>query len=348
MSLQNLFVHPDTTIRKAIEVLNDQHLRIILIVADDQKLLGVLTDSDVRRILLKSESLDQKVSNVMVKEPLVVTPHLSNQEILHLMKQKQIHQIPVVDSDGRVIDIKIIDELLFSELDAEAFLFVGGLGTRLHPLTEDVPKPLIKVGGKEILFTILDGLMEAGISKITLALKHKAEMIRDAIAKIRKYESIVSFVEEKNSLGTAGALSLLDASKHQKPIIIMNGDILTRVNYSSMLKHHLSEENLITVALRTEHISIPYGVVDLEGNRITGIKEKPEIKFFINAGIYIIQPEVLNLLEREQKIDMPDLIKTAISQNSRVGSFPLHEYWIDIGRHSELEKAAEDYDRYFR
>lgn len=348
MSFQNLFVHPDTTIRKAIEILNEEHMRIILIVADDQKLLGVLTDSDVRRILLKSESLDQKVSHVMIKEPLVVSSNLSNQEILHLMKQRQIYQIPVIDSNSRVIDLKIIDELLFSELDAEAFLFVGGLGTRLYPLTQETPKSLIKVGGKEILFTILDGLMEAGISKITLALNHKAEMIREAVAKIRKYDTIVAFVEEQKSLGTAGALSLLNSSLHKKPIIIMNGDILTRVNYSSMLKHHLSEENQITVALRTEHISIPYGVVDLDGSKIVAIREKPEIKFFINAGIYIIHPEVLLLLTKDQKIDMPDLIKTAISKKLKVGSFPLHEYWVDIGRHSELEKADEDFGRYFR
>ncbi|MCG6167585.1 nucleotidyltransferase family protein [Leptospira sp. FAT2] len=347
MSLNDIFITPDTPLRRAIEVLNEQHKRIVLITDSFSKLLGVLTDSDIRRIIIGSGSLDVPVSTVMITKPLTVTSDIPDNTILHLMKQKQIHQIPVLDDTGRVLDLKLIDDLLFSGIQAEAFIFAGGLGTRLYPITQEIPKPLVKVGGKEILFTIMDGLIDTGFQRITLALNHKADMIRNAIASNKHYDGIVRFVQEENSLGTAGALSLLDSSELKLPLLAMNGDILSRVNYASLLNFHEAEKNIVTMTVRTENIQIPFGVVELEGNRITGISEKPEYKYFINAGIYILSPEAVRMVPPNTKIDMPQLITHLINQNVQVGSFPIHEYWIDIGRHSELKKADQDYGNYF-
>ena len=346
MNLQSICIAKDISIKDALQILNDGHMRIVLVLDDTGHLEGVISDSDIRRAILKGISFELPVTEIMVRKPLVASKGADDKEILALMKRFQIHQIPILDETGKVVDIKLIDDILPIGDSPEAFVFVGGKGVRLHPITEHIPKPLLEVGGQPILFYILDGLLASGVNCITLALNYKGEMIEEAINNIPRYQRVIRFVREDSELGTAGALSLFNAPPG-KPVIVMNGDILSKVDFRSMVNFHLAEKNMATVAVRSESVQIPFGVVDLSGSRITKIVEKPKYEYHVSAGIYIFEPSMFNLIPRNARIDMPGLLDILLEKSMRVGSFPVHEYWLDIGRHSELEKAQVDFQKHF-
>ena len=338
----DLCIPPETPIREAVRVLNDGHCRIAMIVDEQTILLGVLADSDVRRAILKGLDFNLPVSQIMVKRPIVATPDMPDKALLFLMKRSQTYQLPIVEEDGRLVGLKLVDDLLQVPPQAEAFILAGGLGTRLFPLTEHLPKPLIQVGGQEVLFTIVDSLIAAGIVRITLAINYKKELIKEAMASRKQYIGKVFHLEESIRLGTAGALSLLEPLP-KIPLIVLNADILTKVDYQSMLNFHITEENDVTVAVRQEHVKIPFGVSTIEGTRITKIDEKPDFAFFVNAGIYVFKPDLLRMVPKDTPMEMPSLLNQCIRQCKKVGSFPVHEYWIDIGRPSELQRANAEY-----
>lgn len=346
MNLQSVCISKNLPIKDALQILNDGHMRIVLVLDGEGHLEGVVSDSDIRRAILRGVTFDLPVEEIMVRKPLVASQAADDKEILALMKRFQIHQIPILDQAGKVVDIKLIDDILPIEDSPEAFVFVGGKGVRLHPITEHVPKPLLEVGGQPILFYILDGLLASGVNRITLGLNYKGEMIEAAIGNVPRYQRVIRFVREDSELGTAGALSLFEAPPN-KPLIVMNGDILSKVDFRSMVNFHLAERNMATVAVRGESVQIPFGVVDLSGSRITKIVEKPKYEYHVSAGIYIFEPSMLSLIPRNVRIDMPGLLDILLEKSLRVGSFPVHEYWLDIGRHSELEKAQVDFQKHF-
>lgn len=346
MNLHSVCISKELSIKEALQTLNDGHMRIVLVLDEAGHLEGVVSDSDIRRAILKGISFDRPVSEIMVRKPLVASKGADDKEILALMKRFQIHQIPILDETGIVIDIKLIDDILPVEDSPEAFVFVGGKGVRLHPITEHIPKPLLEVGGQPILFYILDGLLAAGVNGITLALNYKGDMIEEAINNVPRFQRVIKFVREDSELGTAGALSLFKAPPG-KPVIVMNGDILSKVDFRSMVNFHLAEKNMATVAVRRESVQIPFGVVDLSGSRITKIVEKPKYEYHVSAGIYVFEPSMLSLIPPNVRIDMPGLLEILLEKSLRVGSFPVHEYWLDIGRHSELAKAQADFQNHF-
>lgn len=344
-SFKDICITSDVSIKKTVDVLNAGHKRIVLVV-EKQKLIGVVSDSDIRRAILKNIPFTRPVSDIMVTTPVVATPDMTDHSILFLMKKTQVYQIPVTDYDGKILGLKLIDDLLRVPTRAEAFIFAGGLGTRLRPLTRKTPKPLINVGGNVLLLTLLDSLVSAGIKRITIALNYKRSMIKKAVNKSDKYRDKIVFVEEKEKLGTAGALSLF-RSPLAVPLIVINADILTKVDYTSMLNFHHFENNIVTVAVRAEKVAMPFGVSTIQGTQIVKIEEKPEFTYFVNAGIYILSPIVLKLVSKRRKLDMPQLLMSCIQQNHRVGSFPVHEYWIDIGRPKDLAQAKTEFRHYF-
>lgn len=338
-ALDKICIPPQLSIAESVRILNDGHRRIVLIIDSRRRLLGVLADSDIRRAMLKGVSFGLPVSQIMVRKPVVATSEMSDQAVVSLMKTTRCYEIPVVDQQGRVVGLRTLDSFVGQRQDAEVMIMAGGRGTRLRPLTHRLPKPLVPVNGRAMLFNLLDQLIMAGFGKITLALNYKAALIQQAIARVPEYAGIVRFVVEPRRLGTAGALGLM--SPPPSPFLVLNADVLTSMDYASMLRFHRMERNHMTLAVVEERHLLSYGVVQLRGSRVIGVVEKPVHRYFCNAGIYVIDPCLIRHISPNRVFDMPDLINAAIAARNRVGSFPLHENWLDIGVRDQLLLARK-------
>lgn len=344
--MDDILIGPDTSIDRALTVLNDAHRRIVLVVDGDRRLLGVATDSNFRRAMLERHDFHRPIAEIMTRSPITAVPDMSEPQILHLMERSHCHELPVIDASGKVVDLLSIETMLLRRSEGSprvAVVMAGGRGERLRPITESIPKPLVEVGGRPILFTILDQLMAAEFGVVYLAVNYMAKAIEQAVALQPAYARLVRYIREEERLGTAGALSLLPEPP-SGPITVMNGDLLTAINFPEMMRFHRHEQNALTVALREEKVRIPYGVAQLEGTRIVGMREKPEYTHFVNTGVYVVDPSALALLERGVPTDMTTLIDRTIASGRRVGCFPVHEYWLDIGVPSQLRQADQDYD----
>lgn len=350
LALDKLLVPPDLPIINVVDALNAAHKRIILVADPDRRLLGVVTDSNIRRAILARVDFQRPVAEIMITNPATVTTAASDEQILALMESSTLFQIPVVDEAGRVVDVRFIEEVLRHTHEREpktAVVMAGGLGQRLRPLTDSTPKPLLHIGDRPILFTLLDQLIAAGFDRVWITLNYLGDRIREAVSAEQRYAEVVGFVEETERLGTAGALTLLPEAP-STPLLVTNGDLLMKVALDEMMRFHAHERNAVTVALKEERYVIPYGVAKLDGTRVTSLEEKPEIGFHINTGVYVLEPDLLQGLPAGQALDMPDLIRGALARGRRVGCFPVHEYWQDIGQPAQLERARVDYDRFFR
>jgi dTDP-glucose pyrophosphorylase len=325
----------------------DQGNLQLAIVERDGKIVGTVTDGDVRRALLSGVGLDASVDLVMNRTPITAPVGISNAGALNLMSRHSIHQLPIVDADGKVIEVKLIDDLtLAQQSDHWVVLMAGGLGSRLKPITDDLPKPLIRVGDKPILETVLTGFVKAGFGKFFISVNYKAEMIREYFGDGSAWGVDISYLEENERLGTAGALSLLPERPTQ-PFFVMNGDLLTTVNFEQMLKYHREHQAFSTVCIREHSVTVPFGVIDFDDHRLLGIREKPTQKFFVNAGVYLLDPGILDLVAANEVIDMPTLIERTIADGKQSVVFPLREYWIDVGRLDDLQRASDEFQRIF-
>jgi len=334
-------------IADAIRVLEDSPLRIAFVVDENNTLAGTITDGDIRRGLISHVGLTESVNTVMNKQPVVAASSQGRESILALMRARDIRQIPVVDTDGCIVRVELLDELQQSSqshygLENSVVLMAGGAGKRLHPLTTSTPKPMLRVGEKPILETIIEQLMEAGFRKFYVSIFYKGQVVRDYFGDGSKWGIDIEYLEESTPLGTAGALSLLPRSNDRHPIVVMNGDILTRVDFRQLLEFHEEQNGRLTMCVREYDFQVPYGVVELLEHRVLRIKEKPMHKFFVNAGIYVIDEDLINGLLRDQAIDMPDFINTRIDHGQDVNVFPIHEYWLDIGLVEQYKKAQAD------
>jgi len=339
-------VSETTPILDAIRTMDEGRLQIAL-VERQGRLVGTLTDGDVRRALLSGATLSQSVEAIMNSSPIIANAGITNEAALALMRKHSIHQLPIVDANGMIVEIKLIDDLTrVSHADYWVVLMAGGQGTRLRPLTEDLPKPLIKVGGRPILETILSNFIAAGFAKFFFSVNYKAEMIQEYFGDGSKWGVDISYLEEKTKLGTAGALSLLP-SRPVNPIIVMNGDLLTTINFQQLIKYHQEHRAVATACVLEHTTTIPYGVVEISENAVTGIREKPTLKQFINAGVYLLQPEAFEYIEAGKPLDMPSLLNILVEKNKTTVAFPLREYWIDIGRLDDLKRASDEYQHVF-
>ncbi|MBN2866886.1 MAG: nucleotidyltransferase family protein, partial [Thiotrichales bacterium] len=340
-------VSPSISIRQALILLDQTALQILLVVDDENKLLGTITDGDIRRGLLKGLTLDDAIETMVFKNPTVGHVNESNQEIIKKAIAKKIHQIPVVDAENRVVGLKEIEELLKPEIKPnKVILMVGGLGTRLYPLTKETPKPMLKVGGKPILETIVLRFADYGFVNIVMCVNYKADMIKTHFGDGSKFGVNIEYVLEQERMGTAGALSLL-STRPGEPFFVMNGDLLTNVNFESLLDYHIAQQAMATMCVREYDFQVPYGVVKVEGNQIQSIEEKPVHKFFVSAGIYMLSPTTLEHIPQGQYYDMPTLFEKLIAQKKNTLSFLIHEYWLDIGRMNEYEQANREYSEVF-
>ena len=344
---KRLCILEETTIFEAIQVLNQVSKRIVIVVTEDFKLLGILIDMDIRRIILNKIPLDSPVNKVMNQNPHIVSPQTSESEMLNLITMFGCHQLPVVNDQGVVVDLITSNQLMQpNPISNQVIIMAGGLGTRLHPITHTIPKPLIEIAGTPILFILLDQLLKSGFGDFTLTLNYKSERIRKAVKSKPTLKSKVDYIVEPKRLGTAGSLGLLK-KKPTDSFFVMNADILTNIDYTAMLDFHNRNESDITLAIRKEEQEIPYGVIDVLDFQVLNIREKPSYTYFSNVGIYIIHPKVLNLIKKNEYLDMPTLINLAIENGFNVKNFPIHEYWIDIGNPNQLARAQKDYPIYF-
>lgn len=336
---KKVVVSPDTLLGGVITAINKGGLQVALVVGPDDRLLGILTDGNIRRAILAGKTIEVPVSEVMNSKPTTVPPGMPIEELLALMRRTHLHHIPEIDEKGRLVGLVTLDELIGAvDRPNWVVLMAGGLGTRLQPLTDDTPKPLLAVGGKPILQTILESFAEQGFKKIFLSVNYKAEMIRNHFGTGERWGVQVEYLHEMSRLGTAGALSLLPGSP-TAPIVVMNGDLLTRANFNNLLQFHNAQGAIATMAVREYDFQVPYGVVRLDGTRISAIEEKPVQRFFVNAGIYVLSPDALKHLPGATFFNMPTLFEQLIAAGEEIAAYPLREHWLDIGRLEEFERA---------
>lgn len=345
--IENLKLNINSTIKEALEIIDKAAMQIALVIDDSDKLLGTLTDGDIRRGLLRGLDLNSSIKTIVYKTPTVANISDTKEEILKLALSKKLHQVPIIDNDGKIVGIQEIEELIKPKNKTnKVILMVGGLGTRLRPLTENTPKPMLKVGNKPILQTIVEKFSEYGYTNIVMCVNYKSYVIQDYFGDGKKFGVNIEYILEKQRMGTAGALSLLK-EKPDEPFFVMNGDLLTNVNFEHLHDFHSANNSMGTMCVREYDFQVPYGVVNIDGSKILSIEEKPTHKFFVSAGIYMLSPESLEYIPKNEFYDMPTLFEELISENKNTISFPLREYWLDIGRMEEYRKANEEYDEVF-
>lgn len=336
-------VLPDTSLEQAIGTLDKGGLGIVLVTDANDVLLGTMTDGDVRRALLRHQTMSTPVSEIMCATPQVADSTWSREKLLAVMESTRLLQLPVVDASCRVLAIETLHDMLNRKrLDNPVFLMAGGFGKRLYPLTQDCPKPMLKVGDKPILELILQGFVEAGFHRFYISTHYLPEIIRNHFGDGSRWNVSIQYVHEENPLGTGGALGLLPHDEIDLPLFLMNGDLLTRVDYRSLLDFHERHEGSATLCVREYEQQIPYGVIQSDGHRITQIVEKPIQRYFISAGIYMLSPELVCSVAPGERIDMPELLEREIGVGRDVNMFPVHEYWLDIGRMDDFQRAQQE------
>ena len=346
-NVENLLIPENITIKEALKTIDKGAIRIALVVDEANKLLGTLSDGDIRRGLLKNYSLDDSIKDLYFKNPTVALSDESKEKIIQKAIKNQVYQIPIVDENNHLVDIVNLATLLnVTKKRNRVILMAGGLGTRLRPLTEDMPKPMLKVGNKPILETIIKNFASHGFVNITISLNYKAEMIREYFKDGSDFGVNIDYVEENTRLGTAGALSLLKEQPNE-PFFVMNADLLTDVNFSNLLDFHCFGNANATMCVREYEYQVPYGVIEIQNDSIASIVEKPIKKFFVNAGIYVLSSNIFEYIPQNEFFDMPTLFNILIEKQKKVLSFPIHEYWLDIGRMSDFEQAQSEYFRIF-
>jgi dTDP-glucose pyrophosphorylase len=344
---ENKFVRPDATVRDAIESIDAGAIEIALAVDDRRHLIGTISDGDVRRALMRGVPLDSPVTEVIHPSPITAEMGTHDDELLRLMTEHGIEQIPLLE-DNRVVDVAFIRDLVHAHGDDHAVVIMaGGKGTRLLPLTDQTPKPMLHVGGRPLLETMLDQIRDAGFSRVLMAVNYRADVIESHFGDGSRFGVAIDYIREPQRLGSAGALKLA-REKLEQPFIVMNADLLTNVNLSALMRFHRDDRNLITAGVRRFILEVPFGVVELSGSRVTEVNEKPSLEFFVNAGIYAVSPEAVALIPAEQQLfDMTDLIEAALARGGRVGGFPVREYWLDIGQVSDYQRAIDEHGTYF-
>jgi dTDP-glucose pyrophosphorylase len=322
---------------------------VALVVDEQQRLLATVTDGDIRRAILAGLDLNDPVmrlkqtqSNMPVAAPITTRIGTSESEILALMHLHAVRQVPLLDEEGRVCKLTVMDDIVReSELPVTGVIMAGGFGSRLMPLTETVPKPMLPINGRPLLEHMLDKLHKAGIRSVNVTTHYLSESIIEHFSDGSKFGIHLNYFQEAEPLGTAGGLAKMNCGA--EPLLVLNGDVLTDVNVRAMLSFHRENSSNLTVGVRQYEVEVPFGLVETNGSgKVTAIKEKPVLRHFINAGIYLVDPAVCRLVPENRRFDMPDLIAAVIDSGGTVISFPVREYWIDIGQLEQYRKAEAD------
>ncbi len=337
-------VTEESSIRAAMEVIDHCAKGIALVVDSEKRVLATVTDGDIRRAILAGIDLDHALSRLLKPKqdkPVVADMGTPERELLRLMERHSVRQIPLLDERGRVSGLAVLHEIMRqSELPLTGVIMAGGYGKRLLPLTEKVPKPMLPLNGRPSLEHTLAKLRQSGIRSVNLATHHLSDAIVEHFKDGSGFGVELRYFQEEEPLGTAGGLAKMTSGTD--PLLIINGDVLTSLDVRAMLDFHREHRALLTVGVRQYDIEVPFGVVDTQGVRVVSIQEKPVLRHFINAGIYIADRSICRLVPEGRRFDMTDLICAVIESGGTVISFPIREYWIDIGRIEQYEKAELD------
>lgn len=338
-------IRPGASVREALERIDAGGVRIALVVDEGGGLTGIVTDGDLRRGLLRNVSFDAPVEQIMNPQPVVASESDERGELLEVMTKHDLVLLPILDQSGKVVGLESIHHLLETrERDNWVVILAGGLGSRLRPITKDTPKPLVDIGGRPVMENIIQQLAAEGFRRFFLSVNYRASMIQKHFGDGSRLGVEICYLPEETPLGTAGPLALLP-SPPEHPLLVMNGDIVTNVKFDSLLRFHRESGADATVCVREYDFEVPYGTVMTKGGLVRDIVEKPIQRFLIVAGIYLLSQGILELVPSGATMDMPDLLRLAIADGKTVSVFPIHEYWLDIGRKPDLDQARADFHR---
>lgn len=341
-------IQSSATLRDAITCIDKNAKGIAFVVDSNLRLLGSISDGDIRRAILNGVSLSLTVQVMLDGRkqagghgPITARAEDSDADLLRLMNEQEIRQIPVLDSEGHILRVAFLGDLVREyELPINAVVMAGGFGTRLRPLTDNTPKPMLPIGDRPILEWTIEKLKKTGIHHISLTTHYKPEAISEHFGNGDDFGVEIDYIHEETPLGTAGALGLV--GKVDGPLLVINGDILTQVDFRTMLDYHRKHRACLTVGVRQYELQVPYGVLECSGARVCKVSEKPQLNFLVNAGVYLIEPSALEYIPQGRNFDMPDLIQSLINDKRMVVSFPILEYWLDVGRPADYATAQED------
>lgn len=341
MDIASICVSPVEPLHNVIKVINQSNNGFALVTDENGRLKGTITDGDIRRHILACMPLDQPCQVVMSREPIIARSDMPQERIHDLIRATRVRILPVVDCEGRPVRVAHLADLLDPEPEVVAVVMAGGEGRRLRPITENLPKPMIEVGGKPLLERIVLNLKRSGFEKVFISVNYRAEMIEEYFGDGSRFGVEVEYLRETTKLGTAGSISMLQ-EQLAGPVLVINGDVMTRVNLDRFVEFHRSHRCAMSVAAMGYHLTIPYGVISLAGHYVTGIEEKPTHRYMCNAGIYILEPEVVHMIPSNASYDMTQLMHAVSERGLPISVFPIHEYWVDVGRHEDLERARQD------
>ncbi|QPQ37273.1 nucleotidyltransferase family protein [Lysinibacillus sp. JNUCC-52] len=338
---QKTLVNQNHTLLDTMKIIDNSSLQFAVVVDEEQHLLGTVTDGDIRRGILRGEGLDVKITSIMNPNPISAGSGQKYHKYKQLMKSKMLKQLPIVDDNNKIINILFADNIETSLNKNTVVLMLGGLGTRLRPLTNDTPKPMLRVGNKPILETIIEGFKQYGYTNFIFSVNYKKEIIQDYFQNGEAFDVTIEYIEEDKKMGTAGALSLLK-NRPEKPFFVMNGDLLTQINFDQLMQFHIEQDSVATMCVREYEYQIPYGVIETVGTDLVTIKEKPIHRSFVNAGIYVLSPDVFSYIPNDEFFDMPTLFQRLVEEGMKTTVFPIHEYWLDIGQIGDFERANNE------
>jgi dTDP-glucose pyrophosphorylase len=337
--IDHLTVKADASLRDGMQVIGVGGAEIALVVDSTGRLVGTLTDGDARRAILSGVSLLAPVSSVMNHEFTAIGPESGRAEALDLMRAFGFQQIPIVDGDGRLLGLHLLREMIGAVCRPNwAVVMAGGRGQRLHPITDDVPKPMVKVAGRPILERIILHLVGFGIRRVFVSVHYKAEVVEGHFGDGSRLGCEIDYLREEKPLGTAGALSLLSESPTE-PLIVVNGDLLTQFDVGRMLAHHSEGGHVATVGIREYSHTVPFGVIESDGPRAVGLTEKPTLVCDVNAGIYVLDPRLPQRVPAGSEFSMPGLLEDCLARGEAVGVFRIDDDWLDVGRREDLLRA---------
>src|SRR5260221_10873421 len=330
-------------IRDVIEIIDAASQQIAIVVDEELKLIGTVTDGDVRRGLLRGVDLQQPVERIIHANPIFAAEGTSRFDLHAMLREHGIRHIPICDPMGRLVGVASDSDMLEApKRDNLVVLMAGGFGKRLRPLTETTPKPLLPVGTRPLLEITIEHFLAQGFRDFLISVNYLADMVIKHFGNGERWDANINYLTEDQPLGTAGALSLI-TKKPSQPMIVMNGDLLTTANFGAMIAFHESQGAEITVCARPYSHKVPYGVLELENHRVKSVREKPDYTALVSGGIYVLSPAVVAALPTGTCLDMPDLIQSILDRGGHVAAYAIEKYWIDIGRIEDLERARAEF-----
>jgi dTDP-glucose pyrophosphorylase len=345
--LQSVLISPRASITDAIKQLDAAGTGALLLCDENRKLCGILTDGDIRRAIMRSESLDESCNTVANSDPVSIGPDILPEQALQLMNKLDVNHLPVIKSDLTIVDFLLRRDLQKEDRnDGSAVIMAGGFGKRLRPLTEDLPKPMLPIGDRPLLEHTIKQLRQSGIRRVNVTTHYLRDKITNYFGDGHDFGVELHYVAEDRPLGTAGGLRLVE--DHDGPLLVINGDIMTSVRFCDLMTYHRELGADATIGVRKYEVQVPYGVVDCEGPRVLKIREKPQMSFMVNAGIYVLEPCVYRNVPANEHLDMPDLIQCLLKKGRHVVTFPITEYWLDIGQPCDYTQAQKDIERIAR